>query len=56
MAEVINITLTLTMDEAKAVFKALGEMPGAAVYGSVVLANAGSAVYNELTPIVEENE
>ena len=53
MAEVSGIMLTLSMDEARAVFKALGQMTSTS-YNDDVLVDAGQAVYSELTPIVEE--
>ena len=56
MAEITNVTLTLTMDEAKAIYKALGKMTYTAYGSDPVLAEAGSDVYSELTQIVEEDE
>ena len=55
MAEITDVTLTLTITEAKAVHKALGRMKGSD-YGRAELTNAGGDVYDELTSFVEEDE
>ena len=55
MVSINNITITLTLLEAHAVHRALGEMAGKD-YASEAEAEAGSAVYNQLTPHVDDEE
>ena len=53
MAEIESITITLTLLEAHAVHRALGKMAGKD-YSSKTESAAGSTVYNELTPHVDD--
>ena len=52
MAQIEGLTLTLTLQEVRAVHKALGKMMGKD-YPNQGENLAGHAVYSELTPYVE---
>lgn len=54
MAEIDRVGIILSLTEIRAVHYALGCMRGKA-YGNEGLASAGSSVYAELTPIVDED-
>jgi hypothetical protein len=53
MAEVQSVVLALSRTEARAVYRALGNMRGSD-YPTPEMAEAGSAVYDELTPLTDE--
>lgn len=55
MAEIDSITVTLTLLEAHAVHRALGKMAGKD-FASEAEHAAGSDVYNELTPHVDDED